>query len=142
MNRSILTFDKTSDDTFHTIIQNNHGRRLYLKITLSGKIITICDCFYIDRPVRNGTRAIPHKQTTLQCRYDNLIDVLAAEIDKRFYGIEFSDTENKLSTEDYIRLALKNKHKYKFLILIDDNGILKTRLKNKIKKQSSQNYLS
>lgn len=69
---------------------------------------------------------------TLQCSYDDLTDILAAEIDKRFYGIEFSDTENKLSTEEYIRLALQDKHKYKFLILVESDGVLKTRLKNRV----------
>ena len=132
MKRSILTFDKTFDDEFHTIIRNNHGRRLYLKVALSGEKITIYDCFYIDRPMRNGIKAIPRKQTTLQCSYIDLTDVLAAEIDKRFYGIEFSDTENKLSTEEYIRFALQDKHKYKFLILVESNGMLKTRLKNRV----------
>ena len=54
------------------------------------------------------------------------------ELDKTFFGIEFSDTENKLSTEEYIKLKTQVKTKYKFLILVNDNNTYKTRLKNRI----------
>ena len=51
---------------------------------------------------------------------------------KTFFRIEFSDTENKLSTEEYIKLKTQVKTKYKFLILVNDNNTYKTRLKNRI----------
>lgn len=62
----------------------------------------------------------------------SLIDVFKNELDKTFFGIEFSDTENKLSTEEYIKLKTQVKTKYKFLILVNDNNTYKTRLKNRI----------
>ena len=132
MKRSILTFDNASNDTFHTIIQNNHGRKIYLKVNRIGEAITISDCFYIDRPMRNGSRAIPQKWTTVKCNYSSLIDVLAGEFDKHFYGIEFSDKETNTSTEEYITHYLQSSKKYKFLILIEYDGVLKTRLKNRV----------
>ena len=61
-----------------------------------------------------------------------LIDVFKNELDKTFFGIEFSDTENHLSTEEYIKLKTQVKTKYKFLILVNDNNTYKTRLKNRI----------
>ncbi len=132
MKRSVLKFDKVSKNTYHTIIRNNHGRKIYLRINRLGDIITICDCFYIDRPMRNGRNAIPQKQQTIRCRYDDLINVLAAEIDKLFYDIEFSDCKEKLPTKEYINSYFQNQKKYKFLILVEKDGVLKTRLKNRV----------
>ena len=54
------------------------------------------------------------------------------ELDKTFFGIEFCDIENHLSTEEYIKLKTQVKTKYKFLILVNDNNTYKTRLKNRI----------
>ena len=132
MKRSILKFDKVSENTYHTIIKNNHGRKIYLKINRIGETITIIDCFYIDRPMRNGRKAIPQKWTTVKCNYSSLIDVLAVELDKHCYGIEFSETETNISAEEYISLYLQNRKKYRFLILVECNAILKTRLKNRV----------
>lgn len=132
MKRSILKFDKVSENTYHTIIKNNHGRKIYLKINRIGETITIIDCFYIDRPMRNGRKAIPQKWTSAKCNCNNLIDVLAGELDKHCYGIEFSETETNISAEEYISLYLQNRKKYRFLILVECNGILKTRLKNRV----------
>lgn len=131
MKKSVLKFDKASDNHYHAIIKNNHGRKIYLKVNLSGKTITICDCFYIDRPMRNGNKAIPLKLRTLMCTTDSFLNVLADELDKKFFGIEFSHKETNMSSEEYI-IAMNQKTKYKFLILIESNDILKTRLKNRI----------
>lgn len=92
----------------------------------------ICDCFYIDRPMRNGKKAIPQKWTTVKCHYHNLIDVLTDELDKHFYGIEFSENESNMSVNEYINFYLQNCREYKFLILVECNGILKTRFKNRV----------
>lgn len=132
MRRSILKFDRISGNTYHTIIKNNHGRKIYLKINRIGETITISNCFYIDRPVRNGSRAIPQKWTTIKCNYNSLIDVLTAELDKYFYGIEFSEKETNTSAEEYITHYLQSSKKYKFLILVEYDGVLKTRLKNRV----------
>ena len=132
MKRSVLKFDRVSKNTYHTIIRNNHGRKIYLRINRLGDTITICDCFYIDRPMRNGRNAIPQKQQTIRCRYDDLINVLAGELDKRFYGIEFSENETNMCTDEYISLYWQRCKKYKFLILIEKDGVLKTRLRNRV----------
>lgn len=132
MRKSVLNFDKVLENSYHTIFRNNHGRKIYLKANRIGEAITISDCFYIDRPMRNGSRAIPQKWTTVKCNYSSLIDVLAGELDKHFYGIEFSDMETNTSTEEYITHYLQSSKKYKFLILIEYDGVLKTRLKNRV----------
>lgn len=132
MEKSVLMLDRVTDSTYQTIIKNNHGRRIYLRIEYMGDTISICNCFYIDRPMRNSGKAIPQKWKTNRCSRNSLIDVLTDELDKRFYGIEFSDTKIKMSPEEYIAQYLRKKNKYKFLILVEANGILKTRLKNRV----------
>ena len=48
---------------------------------------------------------------------------------KHFSELNFPIPENKLSTEEYIKLKTQVKTKYKFLILVNDNNTYKTRLK-------------
>jgi len=132
MRKSILNFDKVSENTYHTIFRNNHGRKIYLMINRNVETITISDCFYIDRPMRNGGRAIPHKWATVKCNYSSLIDVLTGELDKHFYGMRFSENNLYATTEEYIAQYLQSSKKYKFLILVECDGILKTRLKNRV----------
>lgn len=45
---------------------------------------------------RNGHNAVPCKFHTSHCTCDSLIDVFKNELDKTFFGIEFSDTENQV----------------------------------------------
>ena len=132
MQKSILYLDKKQGQTYHAIFKNNHGRRLYIQLQINNNEIFISDCFYTDRHARNGHNAVPCKFHTSHCTCDSLIDVFKNELDKTFFGIEFSDTENKLSTEEYIKLKTQVKTKYKFLILVNDNNTYKTRLKNRI----------
>lgn len=132
MQKSILHLDKKQGQTYHAIFKNNHGRRLYIQLQINNNEIFISDCFYTDRPARNGHHAVPCKFHTSHCTCDSLIDVFKNELDKTFFGIEFSDTENKFSTEEYIKLKTQVKTKYKFLILVNDNNTYKTRLKNRI----------
>ena len=132
MKKSILKFDRVSGNTYHTIIKNNHGRKIYLRVNRFDETITISDCFYIDRSMRNGSRAIPQKWTTTKCNYNSLIDVLSKELDKYFYGMEFSEKKSNETAEEYIAHYLQNSKKYKFLILVECDGILKTRLKNRV----------
>lgn len=129
MQKSILYLDKKQGQTYHAIFKNNHGRRLYIQLQINNNEIFISDCFYTDRHARNGHNAVPCKFHTSHCTCDSLIDVFKNELDKTFFGIEFSDTENKLSTEEYIKLKTQVKTKYKFLILVNDNNTYKTRLK-------------
>lgn len=132
MQRSILKLDKISENRYHTVFRNNHGRKIYICLTYKSNEVLITNCFYTDRPERNKKRTIPLKFKTTQCSCDNLLNVLADELDKRFFGIEFSETEDDMSAEEYIKLKNSDKHKYKFLILVNSGDTYKTRFKNRI----------
>lgn len=132
MEKSILKFEKISDGVYHSIIKNNHGRQIYLKIKRLENVITICECFYIDRSIKNDKKSVPKRWVTKECAEADLSTVLANEMDKRFYDIRFDESINHLSVAEYIENALKYKEKYKFLILISKDGVFKTRLKNRV----------
>ncbi|MCI9626251.1 MAG: hypothetical protein HFI90_05655 [Clostridia bacterium] len=132
MQKSILKMDRISRNRYHTVFRNNHGRRIYLCLNYRNNEVLITNCFYIDRPERNGTKAVPHRFKTSRCARENLLDVLADELDKRFFDIEFSETENDVSADEYIRFKSADKPKYKFLILINSGDSYKTRLKNRV----------
>lgn len=132
MQKSVLYLNSQQRHTYQALFNNNHGRRIYLKLKMEDKEVFITDCFYTDRPERNGIKAIPLKFKTSRCTRENLLDVLANELDKRFFGIEFSEIENNISTEEYIKLKSADKHKYKFLILVNSGNTYQTRLKNRV----------
>ena len=128
MKKDKLIFHKASEDTWHCVLRNNHGRKIYIKVNFTNENnINICECFYIHRT----WEAVPKKQQTKYCKEEDLLSVLATEIDKKFYGVEFVEDEEVISTEAYIKHWCQNDKKHKFLILVDSDGILKTRLKNR-----------
>lgn len=149
MKKSILELDAfMSNDygnTFRTVFKTQHGRILFLSMQVNDTDCTITDCFYVDRNQgRTGAerfRSKPKKLQTLQFKVDELLTVIERELDKKFYGVKFEQTENaSFSLEEYLRLKLENAHKkYCFLIMVGDSdsyhGLpvhLRTRLKNKL----------
>ena len=72
---------------------------------------------------------------------DNLLSVIEAELDKKFYGMEFvRDGNADLPLDEYLQVkTMQADQKYRFLILVGEgdeyNGLpvrLRTRLKNKL----------
>ena len=98
MQKSILRLESSSDNpnVFRSIIKTRHGRVLFLSLEINDSICTIRDCFYIDRNQgREGEaryKAKPKKLRTLQFPVEDLLVVIEAELDKKFYGVEFVET--------------------------------------------------
>ena len=93
MQKSILKLEASSDaSTYRTIFKTRHGRTLFLSLAVNGPIYTITDCFYTDRNQgRTGAaryNSKPKKLRTLQFPAENLLAVIEAELDKKFYGVE------------------------------------------------------
>ena len=146
MHKSILKLEASgSASTFRTTIKTRHGRVLFLSLEINDSICTIRDCFYIDRNQgREGEaryKAKPKKLRTLQFPVEDLLAVIEAELDKKFYGVEFVETEQtNLSLDEYIDFkASSSNRKYRFLIMVGDGGNyhglpmrLRTRLKTKL----------
>ena len=146
MHKSILKLEASgSASTFRTTIKTRHGRVLFLSLEINDSICTIRDCFYIDRNQgREGEaryKAKPKKLRTLQFPVEDLLVVIEAELDKKFYGVEFVETgQTPLSLDEYLNFKTsKSNRKYRFLIMVGDgdsyNGLpmnLRTRLKTKL----------
>lgn len=149
MKKSILKLEASRNNgyanAFRTIIKTQHGRLLFLSLEVNDSDCTITDCFYIDRNQgKDGAERYsskPLKLQTFQCQADNLLSVIETELDKKFYGIEFSHTANAdISLDQYLKSKSENAlKKYRFLIMVGDgdiyNGLpmrLRTRLKNKL----------
>lgn len=140
MKRQKLQLHKTISGTLRFVIKNNHGRVIYLELTKADEIFIVEDCFYIDRKRQNKYYAVPQKFKTKAFACDNLLDIIEAELDKKYYGIEITYSIIKLTRDEFINYKLKEMKKgYKFLIFIGEgelvNGIptiIKTRFKNRI----------
>lgn len=149
MQRSTLILDAYTDanhtDKFRTVIKTQHGRVIYLALLLNGTDCTVTDCFYTDRNQgRSGTdryRSKPSKLRTLHCHINDLLHVIETELDKKFYDIEFRQTDStSLTIDKYLQTKSESLHrKYRFLIMIGSGAIhnglpscLRTRLKNKL----------
>ena len=146
MQKSILKLETSNDaSAYRAIIKTLHGRTLFLSLTVNDPICTITDCFYTDRNQgRTGAaryRSRPKKLRTLQFPAENLLAVIEAELDKKFYGVEFVETgQTNLSLDEYIDFKTSSSNrKYCFLIMVGDGsnyrGLpmrLRTRLKTKL----------
>ena len=116
MKQSILTLENGSENSFRTIFKNRHGRVIYLEIEICEGFFIIKDCFYVDRNQgKSGNLRYAAKPRLLKTRsfsVDELLDVIATELDKRFYGVEFvSSKTSDLSIDDYIEAWSDNPNK-------------------------------
>ncbi len=141
MKRQKLTLHKTCIGDLRAVFKTRHGRIIFMLIRPCERdCLHIEKCYYVDR--RNGQNNIPKKFRTYTCRSDNILEVIAGELDKQFYGFEIIDdtVSSSLPDTEFIQAQLKALHKdYKFLIFVGSkeryNGIpliLETRLKNRI----------
>ena len=146
MQKGILKLEANNGaSTYRTIIKTCHGRMIFLSLAVNGSICTITDCFYTDRNQGRAGAARysskPKKLRTLQFPVENLLAVIETELDKKFYGVEFVETEQtNLSLDEYLDFKANGPNrKYRFLIMVGDgdsyNGLptlLRTRLKTKL----------
>lgn len=129
MKQSILELHKAEKGTYQAVIKNNHGRRIYLQVSIVEENCKIVSCFYIDRV----SRPEPKLLETRQFSFGELLSVVSNELDKTFNSYQFVDCP-VVSTEDFIKRAL-HKEKYKILIMLKDGSILKTIFKNRFRRE-------
>lgn len=149
MKKSILEFEPYTttygSTAYRTVFKTQHGRLVYLSAAIWNDQCEILQCFYVDRNqnrnVNDRCRSVPKKLKTVQFPVSKLLNVTEAELDKKFFGIEYVDNGNsELSLEEYLQQKAKNSiFKYSFLIMIGDGAIqnglpihLRTRFKNKL----------
>jgi len=143
--KSILQLEHCHADsnTYRTIFKTKHGRIVFLALSREEDMFIIRDCFYIDRNRgRTGEdrcSARPKKLKTVLLPTADLLTVIGNELDKQFYGIEYTASSGEPdTTEAFIQHWERNvNNKYRFLIMAGNgescNGlptVLTTRLKN------------
>lgn len=134
----------SAPNEFRSIFKTRHGREMFLALTVNGGACTVTDCFYTDRNQgREGAArysARPKKLRTLQFTTDKLLSVIEAELDKKFYGVEYVQTDQTgAALDEYLKYHSESgAQKYRFLIMVGDgdscNGLparLRTRLKTR-----------
>ena len=129
-----------SKDGFRAVFKTKHGRLIYLQLHIINQTVTIDKCLYLDRFRKGSYYAIPQKLTTMQCREDELLSVVATQLDHVFSGIEIIDSLSELSMDDFIQYKLHEmRGGYKFLLFVGSgetvNGLpmkLQTRLANRL----------
>ena len=125
MKKSILELYRTAGGLYQSVIKTKHGRMIYVLISFSEKSCQIRKCFYIDRE----KRPVPKKLKTESFASNELLSVIASELDKKFDSYKKVKSPS-LSKEDFISSALSKK-KYNILIMLKEGNSLKTIFKNK-----------
>ena len=129
-----------SKDGFRTVFKTKHGRLIYLQLHIIDQTVTVEKCLYLDRFRKGSYYAVPQKLTTMQCRENELLSVVATQLDRIFSGIERFDSLSELSMENFIQYKLHEmRGGYKFLLFVGSgetvNGLpmkLQTRLANRL----------
>ena len=129
MKAKVLSFYKSDNAHYISIIRNNHGRVIYLSIIRTGERIEIAECEYLDR-----TKAMtPMRLVTRTCALDELLDVIREELDRGFAALEFNDDD--IISKDYLVSSFMGKRKKKILIMIAEGDRLKTIFKSKFRRE-------
>ena len=122
------------------MFKTKHGRLIYLQLHIIDQTVTVEKCLYLDRFRKGSYYAVPQKLTTMQCRENELLSVVATQLDRVYSGVERIDSLSELSMENFIQCKLHEmRGGYKFLLFVGSgeavNGLpvkLQTRLANRL----------
>ena len=135
-----LILHKTQSGGFRSVIKTKHGRIIYLEIIQDNNSLSVKNCYYLDRVRCGEYYSSPKKLMTTNFNFNEILHVIASELDRKYFGIEIADKFTDLSRNEFIAIQLENMQKgYNFLIFVGDgdpvNGIpsvIKTKFKNRI----------
>ena len=141
MQRQNLVLYSTKDKgVMRTVIKTKHGRVMYLELSENANKFIVRECYYLDR-IRSGKYyKSPLKLITRGFAKNDILRVVTTELDRAYYGIEYTCDLYDLSTDDFIKRKLNEfKRGYKFLVFVGGGEIidglpstLTTRLANRI----------
>lgn len=140
MQKQQLLLHKTIGDNFRCIIKTKHARMIYLELSANNENFIVKECYYIDRIGSGKYCAAPQKLITREFNKNKILNIIATQLDRLYYGIEYSDNMSELSTDEFIKYKLNElKRGYKFLIFVGEGELidglpstLTTRLANRI----------
>lgn len=138
--REHLRLHKTQSGNYRSVIKTKHGRLIYLEISEGNNSLSIKNCYYLDR-IRGGEYySSPQKLITRDFNYNEMLDVIASELDRKYFGVKITDKFADLTKDEFIDLQFKAmQRKYNFLIFVGEGelidgipSVIKTRFKNRI----------
>ena len=125
MKPSVRIFIKNENDDWHIVFKNNHGRKIYLALSVSGDMYEIVECYYLDR----STKKVPKTLIFEPFGRKELADKFSRELDKSFSEIRF--LENVILKKEDLIFAYLGGEKKKILLLLKEGNRLRTIFKNK-----------
>ncbi len=138
MKKQQLILHKTDSGHYRSVIKTKHGRLIYLEISEDNNSLSVINCYYLDRMRGGEYYASPQKLITRDFSHNEMLDVIASELDRRYFGVEITDKFANLTKDEFINLQTMQR-KYNFLIFVGEGelidgipSILKTRFKNRI----------
>ncbi len=140
MNKQQLILHKTESGNYRSVIKTKHGRLIYLEMRGGNNSLSVINCYYLDRMRCGEHYASPQKFVTRDFCYNEMLDVIASELDRKYFGVEITSKFSDLTKDEFIVLQLKAmQRKYNFLIFVGEGelidsipAVIKTRFKNRI----------
>ena len=140
MKKKQLLLHKTQSGTYRSVFKNRHGRLIYLEVSVDDNSVHIKDCYYIDRKRAGEYYARPKKLTSRDFSFNEILDVVASQLDRKFYGVDIMDKFTDLTETEFINTQLATMQtNYNFLIFIGEGdtiegipSVIRTRFKNRI----------
>lgn len=129
MDRSIFKLYKIDGNEYQGFIKNEHGRKIYVRLSIENGVCQMLSCFYIDR----STRPSPTLFKTKRFLLEDMLSVLSTEHDRIFNSYEIHNSPI-MQTEEFIQHIIGTQ-KYKILILLKEGNTLKTIFKNRMRRE-------
>lgn len=125
MKKQQLILHKTESGNYRSVIKTKHGRLIYLEIREGKNSLSVINCFYLDR-IRSGEYySSPQKLVTRDFSFNEMLDVIASELDRKYFGAEITDKFADLTKDEFIELQLKAmQRKYNFLLFVGEGELI------------------
>ena len=82
MNKQQLILHKTQNGNYRSVIKTKHGRLIYLEMSKGNNSLSVTNCYYLDRIRGRAYYASPQKLVTRDFRFNEILDVIASELDR------------------------------------------------------------
>ena len=125
MKKKQLLLHKTQSGTYRSVFKTKHGRLIYLEVIVDDNSVHIKDCYYIDRKRAGEYYARPKKLTSRDFSFNEILDVVASQLDRKFYGVDIRDKFTDLTETEFIDTQLATMQiNYNFLIFIGEGNTI------------------
>ena len=123
MKKQQLLLYKTQSGTYRSVFKTKHGRLIYLEVSVDDNNVHIKDCYYIDRKRAGEYYARPKKLISRDFSFNEILDVVSSQLDRKFYGVDIRDKFTDLVETEFINTQIAAMQTILFLGGISNEGI-------------------